>query len=258
MRGGFKMAAYVLVGGAWMGGWCWQAVARPLRAMGHDVYPVTLTGLGERSHLARPEIDLDTHITDIVNLIAYENPRDVVLVGHSYAGVPVTGAAGRIPERIARLVYLDSAPIPSGMSYLDSNPPEVKERIEQRVAEQGDGWRLPMPPWNDQAQVGASLEGLSEDDLRLIASHATPHPFGSYTQPLQYERATLEAIPSLAVLCSFSLAHVKELIAAGHPWGQAMSGPQWKYVELPTGHWPMYSRPADVAEILAGLASDRG
>ncbi|MGD9893534.1 MAG: alpha/beta fold hydrolase [Dehalococcoidia bacterium] len=252
------MTAYVLVGGAWMGGWCWQAVARPLRSRGHDVYPVTLTGLGERSHLAGPTIDLTTHITDIVNLIEFEGLRDVVLVGHSYAGVPVTGAGGRIPERIARLVYLDSAPIPSGLSYLDSNPPEVQQQIEQRVAEHGDGWRLPMPPWDEQAKGGASLDGLSDDDLRLMASRATPQPFGTYTQPLTYTSSVLEALPSLAILCSFSLAQVQELIAAGHPWGQAMSGPQWQYVELPTGHWPMYSRPNDVAEILAGLSSDHG
>jgi pimeloyl-ACP methyl ester carboxylesterase len=253
-----NMTAYVLVVGAWMGGWCWQAVARPLRSGGHDVYPLTLTGLGERSHLAVPAIDLDTHITDIVNLIAYEDLRNVVLVGHSYAGVPVTGAAGRISERIARLVYLDSAPIPSGMSYLDTNPPELKERIERRVAERGEGWRLPMPSWKEMAaEQGASIEGLTEDDLRLIASRATPHPFGSYMQPLTYESAVLEAVPSLAILCSFSLAQVQELIAAGHPWGAAMSGPQWQYVELPTGHWPMYSRPKDVVEILAGLSSDR-
>lgn len=253
------MTAYILVGGAWLGGWCWQAVARPLRAKGHDVYPITLTGLGERSHLARPEIDLDTHITDIVNLIVYEDLHDAVLVGHSYAGVPITGAAGRVPERIARLVYLDSGPIPSGMSYLDTNPPEVKAQTEQRVAERGDGWRLPMPPWEELASAGgASIEGLSRDDLRLIASRATPQPFGSYTKPLQYERSILESLPSLAVLCSFSLAQVKELIAAGHPWGRAISGPQWEYVELPTGHWPMYSRPDQVVEILAGLASNRG
>jgi pimeloyl-ACP methyl ester carboxylesterase len=252
------MTAIVLVGGAWMGGWCWQQVARPLRSRGHDVYPVTLTGLGERSHLGGPAIDLNTHITDIVNLIEWEGLDDVVLVGHSYGGVPVTGAADRIPQRIAQLVYLDSAPIPSGMSYLDTNPPETKERIERRVAELGDGWRLPMPSWEDLAAVeGASLDGLSDDDLRLMSARATPQPFGSYTQPLPAEHPDRKSLPSLAILCSFSLAQVQELIAAGHPWGQAMSGPQWRYVELPTGHWPMFSRPDEVVEILAGL-SDGG
>ena len=95
------MATYVLVGGAWLGSWCWQPIARRLRNRGHDAYPVTLTGLGERSHLASPEVNLDTHITDVVNLIEFEDLRDVFLLGHSYAGIVVTGAADRIPQRIA-------------------------------------------------------------------------------------------------------------------------------------------------------------
>src|SRR5215211_3562304 len=105
------MTTYVLVGGAWLGGWCWQPVARRLHN-GHDAYPVTLTGLGERVHLASAEVDLDTHITDVVNLIEFEDLRDVVLLGHSYAGIVVTGAADRVPERIAQLVYLDTGALP--------------------------------------------------------------------------------------------------------------------------------------------------
>ena len=87
------MAAYVLVGGGRLGGWCWQGVARRLREEGHDAYPTTLTGLGERVHLASPQVDLETHITDVVNLIEFEDLRDIVLLGHSYAGVVVTGVA---------------------------------------------------------------------------------------------------------------------------------------------------------------------
>jgi len=102
------MTTYVLVGGTWLGGWCWQHIARRLRDNGHETYPVTLTGLGERAHLASPQVDLDTHITDVVNLIEFEDLHEVVLLGHSYAGVVVTGAADRIPERISRLVYLDN------------------------------------------------------------------------------------------------------------------------------------------------------
>ena len=119
----FLLAAYVLVGGAWLGGWCWQPVARRLREAGHEAYPVTPTGLGERSHLSNPEVNLDTHITDVVNLIEFEDLRDVVLLGHSYAGIVVTGAADRVPERIAQLVYLDSGPAPDGVSFLDTQPP---------------------------------------------------------------------------------------------------------------------------------------
>lgn len=250
------MTAYVLVGGAWLGGWCWQTIARRLRSEGHDVYPVTLTGLGERSHLANPSITLDTHIADIVSLVQYEDLDNVVLLGHSYGGVPVTGAADQIADRIAYLVYLDSAPIPGGLSYLQTNPPDLIRWTEQQVAEHGDGWRLPMPSWDDLATVnGASLEGLTDDDLHLMRSRGTPQPFGTYTEPLQLENPARETIRSLGILCSFTLAQVQELIAADHPWGRMVAGPQWRFVELPTGHWPMFSRPDDVPTILLELDS---
>jgi pimeloyl-ACP methyl ester carboxylesterase len=141
----FLMAAYMLVGGAWLGGWCWRPVARRLREAGHEVYPVTPTGLGERSHLSNPEVDLDTHVTDVVNLVEFEDLRDVVLLGHSYAGIVVTGVADRIPERLSLLVYLDAGPAPAGASFLDTQPPKVREHTERRVAESGDGWLLPVP-----------------------------------------------------------------------------------------------------------------
>ena len=102
------MATFVLVPGFWLGGWAWHDVAQALRLAGHDVYPVTLTGLGERVHLGGPHVNLDTHITDVVNLLRYEDLRDVILVGHSYAAIVVNGAADQVPERIARLVFVDT------------------------------------------------------------------------------------------------------------------------------------------------------
>ena len=113
------MATYVLVPGAWLGGWAWHDVATRLRAEGHEVYPVTLTGLGERVHLARPETDLETHITDVVNTIIANDLDEVILAGHSYAGIVITGVADRVPERLAKLVYVDSAPLANGMAMLD-------------------------------------------------------------------------------------------------------------------------------------------
>jgi len=128
-----RMAAYVLVGGGWLGGWCWQVVTRRLREEGHDAYPVTLTGLGERVHLASPEVDLETHITDVVNLIEFEDLHDVMILGHSYGGLVVTGAADRSPERISQLVYLDTAPLPDGDILLEKFPPEARKRTEEQV-----------------------------------------------------------------------------------------------------------------------------
>jgi pimeloyl-ACP methyl ester carboxylesterase len=125
------MTTYALVSGAWHGGWCWQSVARRLQVYHHVVYPLTLTGLGERVHLARPDIDLETHIADVINVLDYEDLADVVLVGHSYAGAVITGVADRRPERLAQLVYLDAGPLGDGEAFLDFYPPDSRDQIQQ-------------------------------------------------------------------------------------------------------------------------------
>src|SRR3712207_540407 len=166
-----RMAAYVLVGGGWLGGWCWQRVARRLREEEHDAYPVPLTGLGERVHLASPQVDLETHITDVVNLMEFEDLRDVVLLGHSYAGLVVTGAADRVPDRISQVVYLDTGPIPGGTALIETFPTEASRHIERRVEERGNGWRFPLPPREELATSG-SLEGLDDTRIEVLRSRA--------------------------------------------------------------------------------------
>src|SRR5215216_4758677 len=250
------MATYVLVGGAWQGGWCWQPVARSLRNGGHHAYPATLTGLGERAHLASPEVDLETHITDVVNLIGFEDLHEVVLLGHSYGGLVVTGAADRIPERISELVYLDTAPLPDGGSLIEKFPPELRKRTEEQVEEFGEGWKFPIPPQEELANM-ASLQGVDEDHLRLLYSRATPQPFGTYTQPLRLKNPAREELPKLGILCSFSLDQVREMIASGQPLFRELEGPEWRFVELPTGHYPMFSRPADLVKQLLDLPSEK-
>src|SRR5215216_1212957 len=249
------MATFVLVSGARLGGWCWQPIARTLREEGHDAYPVTLTGLGERVHLASPQVDLETHITDVVNLIEYEDLHEVVLLGHSYGGLVVTGTADRILERISRLVYLDTAPLPDGATLIEKFPPEARKRTEEQVQELGEGWKFPMPPPEELANM-ASLEGVDEDHLRLLYSRATPQPFGTYTQPLRLKNPAREGLPKLGIVCSFSLDQVQEMIASGNPLFRELAGPEWRFVELPTGHWPMFSRPEDPAELLLDLPSE--
>lgn len=244
------MATFVLVPGAWLGGWAWARVTRPLRAAGHDVYPVTLTGLGERSHL-------EVHLTDVVNLVEYEGLDDVVLVGHSYAGSVVTAVADRIPERLAQVVYLDSGPVADGTAFLDMLTPEARKQAERAVAEQGDGWRLPMPSWEELEEGGASLAGLGEQERGLMRSRAVAQPFGTYTQPVALSDPAREELPRALISCSFPLAQVRELIAAGHPWFVELAGPRWSLHELPTGHWPMLSRPGDLAGLLGEVVPDR-
>lgn len=243
------MTTYVLVSGSWLGGWCWKPVARRLRDEGHDAYPVTLTGLGERVHLATPGVDLETHIRDVVNLIEFEDLGDIILLGHSYAGVVITGVADRIPGRISQLVYLDAEPIPADTALIEVFPPEARNQIETRVSELGDGWRFHIPPPEELAGMG-SLEGLDDEDLDLLYSQAVAQPFGTYTQPLRLENPAREELSRLGILCSFSLDDVQEMIASGNPLALELAGPTWRFEELPTGHWPMFSRPDDLAELL--------
>jgi pimeloyl-ACP methyl ester carboxylesterase len=250
----FPMSIYVLVGGGWLGGWCWQRVARRLREEGHDAYPATLTGLGERVHLARPEVDLDTHITDVVNLIEFEDLQDVVLLGHSYAGLVITGVSDRVPDRISQLVYLDTGALPDGTVLIETFPPEARRHIEQQVEELGDGWRFPMPPQEELATFG-SLEGLDDDRLELLRSRAVDQPFGTFTRSLTLQNPAREALPKVGILCSFSLQEVQAIIASGNPLFREMVGPNWRFVELPTGHYPMFSRPDDLAAVLLDLPS---
>ena len=253
------MATYVLVGGAWLGAWAWRDVTQRLRANGHEVYPLSLTGLGDRLHLASPAVDLETHIADIVYTLASEDLHDVVLVAHSYSSVPVTGAADRAHDRIASLVFVDTAPIPDGMAFIEIYPPDARQTVERQVAEQGDGWRWLLPSWDSlEHTFGASLAGISDAQRRRFRASAAPQPFGSFTQPLRLTRPDAAPLPKLAVLCEFTEAQMREMIAAGHPYALAMSGPEWRFVELPTSHWPMFSEPERLAAILHQAAAQRG
>ena len=252
------MTTYVLVAGAWLGAWAWRPVTNRLWEQGHEVHPVTLTGLGDRSHLATPETDLDTYITDVVNVIEFEDLRDVVLVGHSYAGIVITGVADRIPDRLALVTYLDAGPSPDGGAFLDSQSPAAIELLERLVDEAGDGWRLPMPPWEQlEGVMGASLEGLDSPERARMRAHATAQPFRTWTQPLSLQDLASQKLPKLLISCSIPLDQVHQMIADGHPWFTSLSGPEWSFQELPTGHWPMFSVPDRLAALLDGLGGPR-
>ena len=246
-----QIATYVLVGGAWLGAWAWRDVTNRLRANGHDVYPLSLTGLGDRVHLASPSVDLETHIADIVNTLESHDLRDVILVAHSYSTMPVTAAADRAAERIAKLVYVDSSPRPSGTAFFDGYRSPHREQVEGQVRDLGDGWRWPMPSFDALKAMGASMDGVTAEQRAYLRAHASDQPFGTFTQPMTLTRdASAAPLPKLAVLCSFGEAELQQMIAAGHPWGVGMSGPEWTYAELRTGHWPMFSRPNDLAALL--------
>ncbi|GLY76130.1 alpha/beta fold hydrolase [Actinoallomurus iriomotensis] len=244
------MATYVLVPGFWLGGWVWETVGARLRAAGHEVHQVTLTGLGDRAHLATPEVGMETHTLDVVNTLRYGDLREVILVGHSGGGLPVAQAADRVPERLTRVVYLDSVPLPDGMRQFDANPPEEREAIEKRVAAEGEGWRLPPPPFADVAEDPVNLADLSAADLALLRERSVPQPFATATDPLRRTHGT--PVPETLIACVFTEEQVRRMFEERHPMMAGFDGvPQ--VVPLPTGHYPMLSRPADTARALASL-----
>jgi pimeloyl-ACP methyl ester carboxylesterase len=242
------MATYVLVGGAWLGAWVWKSVVRALRAHGHDVYPLSLTGMGERVHLARPETDLATHITDVVNLIRYEDLTDVVLVGHSYAGWVVTGAADRVPTALSSLVYCDSAPGPNGLALLDIQSPQGQAELRRIVATDGEGWYLPFPGFPGLGEA-SSITGLDAAAQDLMLRKAAPQPLRTWTQPLQLTQTEPPTYRRAAILCEDG----QRLLDSG-VMAPFLSGTGWHILKLDTGHWPMLSKPEELSRLLHQLA----
>lgn len=247
---GCAMAEIVLVPGFWLGAWAWEEVTAQLRAAGHAVYPLTLTGLADRAAEATPDVDVSTHIDDIVRVVEDNGLRDVVLVGHSGANLPVTGAADRIPERIARIVYVDAGPLPAGMAVIDFNRPQTQEEWRRQVAEEGDGWLLPVPPF-DPAADPYNLAGLTGEHLARIAELATSQPFATATRPLD-RPAVPPRTPCSVIATTFTPEQVRTLIESGNPVFKPMAGMDLHH--LPTGHWPMFSRPNELASLLDEIA----
>jgi len=169
------MATFVLVHGAWAGGLIWRPIARALRKAGHDVYTPTLTGIGDRRHLLNREINLGTHIQDILGVVDYEDLSHIVLVGHSYGGMVVTGVADAIPDKIVSLVYLDAFVPENGQSLLSMVPPENRAKP---MAAPGEDWLTPPLP--------AEAFGEPSEDVRdFVARKGMPQPTACFSQPLK-------------------------------------------------------------------------
>lgn len=140
------MPTFLLVPGAWLGGWCWRDVAVQLQRGNHRVIPSTLTGLGERTHLLTPQIGLCAHVADVVSMLHYRNLNDVILVGHSYGGIVITAVAEQVPDRIRWLIYLDASVPRDGESHHDVVGPEMAARLRSAAESGGEGWRVPPAP----------------------------------------------------------------------------------------------------------------
>jgi pimeloyl-ACP methyl ester carboxylesterase len=239
------VATFVLVPGAWMGGWCWQKLLPYLRIEPHQVSTPTLTGLGEREHLATPDTDLKTHIQDVVNKILYEDIWDVILVGHSYAGMVVTGVADRIPDRLAWLVYLDAMVPRNGQSFFDDWSSAGQAAVKEEAHIYGDGWRWPIP---DDLDTFSSLAGMTEEDKTWFFSKAVPQPLKTLSQPLQLTNPARDKISRTYILCTAERTEFPDFVE------HARTDPNWGFYELPTGHWPMISMPQELANLLLELA----
>ncbi|MFG6197024.1 alpha/beta fold hydrolase [Nonomuraea sp. JJY05] len=237
------MATFVLVPGACLGAWAWEDTARALREQGHAALPLTLTGLAEHADQGGPQTDLDTHIADITGFVERNDLRDVTLVAHSYAAAPVTGAAGRLGDRLERVVYVDSAPFAAGMCMLDLMPPQAADQLRRQVAASGDGWRLSFAA---VLGLSSSLDGLDEGQLDVLRARATPQPFGTCTQRLAGPAEPGVGVDRVLIACH----DFTGLLDAGTPMLAFLNQPPWRRFDLPTGHWPMLSAPIELAGIL--------
>jgi pimeloyl-ACP methyl ester carboxylesterase len=185
---------FVLVHGGRHGGWCWARVATLLREAGHDVYTPTLTGLGERAHLLRPDIGLETHIQDLVAVFEFEEITDVVLVGHSYGGCVVAGAMEQIADRVRSLVFIEALVPQSGESMFDIVDPEIKRGLRRLAERDGEGWYLPASD--------ASFYGISEPaDVAWVNGKLTAQPLKTYTDPIGVAEHVW-AHPGMFIECS--------------------------------------------------------
>ena len=232
------MANFVLVHGAWHGGWCWVRVAHQLRLYGHRVVTPTLTGLGDRAHLLTRDINLDTHIADVVATIEAEELQNVVLCGHSYGGCVITGVADRVAQRLSALVYLDAFLPENGQCMIDMVPSKSAAAMGGLVVEKGDGWKA--PPRN-----AASFQVATAEDQAWVDRRCVPHPFATMTQPIRLTGAG-QSVPTKV--------YIKAAKYDTSPFGpfakQTKEDPSWRYEEIECGHDVMIDAPDELTDAL--------
>lgn len=231
---------FILVPGYWLGGWAWDRVLVPLQEHGHLATPVTLPGL-ESTTADRSGITLADHVDALADVVA-DVGSDAVLVAHSGAGKVVSGLLDRSPEAVRRVVYVDSGPTSDGVG--DDVGPELVE--------------LPLPTWEELASRGASIEGLSTADLDEFRARAVPHPARVARDRTHLTNPARRRVPSTIVACSLPSSAVSQLAASGHPmFAEVAELTDLSYVDLPTGHWPLWSKPTELAAALSEAAESR-
>jgi pimeloyl-ACP methyl ester carboxylesterase len=235
-----KGVTFVLVHGAWHGGWCWKKVRPLLQAAGHVVYTPTLTGLGERVHLSSPEVDLDTHINDIINMLEYEDVREAILIGHSYGGMVITGVATKAPERLAQVVYLDAFYPENGKSLNDYSV--GASGYDENVRKNGNGWRLPFA-----GTLTLQMLGITDPaDIAWMSPRMVDQPYRTFTQAIKIPSGLAKSVRYTYILSSERQHYIE---AAKRAQAQG-----FRLVKIPgAGHDIMVTQPRELVDALIAM-----
>jgi len=243
------MANFLLVHGAWHGAWCWRRVSEALVRAGHRAHAVTLTGVGERSHLLNPSIDLETHIADVIAALEAEELADAVLAVHSYAGMLGTAVADRLPGRLRHLVYVDAVVPKPGESWSSTHASATRSaRLAAAAASPDRSFPAPDPV----------VFGLSEADHAWVQRRQTPHPGGTYEAPLRFDPQRVARVPRTFVNCVrpalATIDAIRPRVTDPRFWDGAWL-PGSRVVTLETGHDPMISAPKALTRVLLDCAA---
>lgn len=239
----YRPRTFVLVHGAWHGGWCWRRVADVLMARGNRVFTPTLTGVGDRAHLFSKDISLQTHVEDILAVVETEELSDFVLVGHSYGGFVISGVADALRERVSHYVYLDASVPPdmspgASFSWADFNPPEAREARLKLVREQGNGVALPAPPPSAFAVTKAS-------DVAWLQRRLRPMPVGTYIGTFTFASSGSNGLKRTYIASSKPpyalLVSTRDRIRDDNTWS---------FTTIEAGHDSMVTAPDELASLL--------
>jgi pimeloyl-ACP methyl ester carboxylesterase len=244
------MATFVLVHGAWHGGWCWRRVMDILTIHGHRVFAPSLTGVGDRAHLFSKDVSLQTHIDDIVSLVEAEELNDFILVGHSYAGFVISGVADALRERVSHYVYLDGGVAPdmspgASFSWSDYNTPEEREARLKAVREQGNGVALPAPPPSAFAVTDPA-------DVAWLQRRLRPMPLQTYVG-----RVTCKNSGSTGLKRTY-IASTKPQYALLAPTHERIKvDKSWSFTTMEAGHNSMVTAPGELASLLIQASEEQ-
>ncbi len=232
------MSTFVVCHGAWGAGWFWKKMRPIMRAHGHELFTPSYTGIGERSHLLNRDINLETHITDVLQVLKFEDLHDVILLGHSYGGMVATGVADRVFERIAQVIYLDALVPRQGESVLSLHPPGGADAVRALAVEKGDGWLVPPNPMPADS---------TPDDFAWGTPKRTMQPLACFEQAISLTGA-IEKLPRRYIYCQVS--------GPGDVFRQfynrAQTEPGWQHASMPASHNPHVTMPEDLMAILQG------